>query len=52
MQQTLGRILPIDLLTFLSVFVQPQTQTWIKEADEKKKCKIYVAKKQKRLRPA
>ena len=30
-----------------------QTQTWIKEANEKKiqKCKIYVTKKQKRLRP-
>ena len=35
------------------VFVQPQTQFWIKEADEKKmqKCKIYVTKKQKRPRP-
>ena len=26
--------------TPLSVFVQPQTQTWIKEADEKKNAKI------------
>ena len=35
------------------VFVQPQAQTWIKEADEKKRkkntkktCSIYVTKKQ------
>ena len=40
----------IENCSLHSLFVQPQTQTWIKEADEKK-CKISVAKKQKRLWP-